>query len=69
MIDNPTYSGSPKNLNFTDLGDSTGFKTFKIPALTIRYLHFAPFSNMSKGHKISPHGRISALLQIVIVLN
>jgi hypothetical protein len=45
------------------LGDIAGFKKFKIPALTIRDLHFALFSDMSLKHKISSNGRISAPLQ------
>jgi hypothetical protein len=37
-------------------------KLWAIRLLTIRYLHFALFSDMSMGHKISSHDRVSALL-------
>jgi len=46
------------------VGDSAGFKTFKNPVLTISDPHFAPFSDMSMGHRIFSHGQISAPLQI-----
>ena len=45
------------------VGDSAGFKTFKIPVLTISDLQFAPFSDMSVGHKIFSHVRISVQSQ------
>jgi len=34
------------------IGDSAGSKTFKNPVLTIRHLHFAPFSDKSLQPKI-----------------
>jgi hypothetical protein len=36
--------------------------------ISIRYLHFAPFSDMSVRHRISLRGRISALLQVFTLL-
>ena len=36
----------------------------KNPELTIRYPHFAPFSDISAQHKISSHGWISGRSQI-----
>ena len=48
---------------FEYVGDSAGLKTFKKLVLTIMYPHFALFSDMSIGHRISSHGQISDPLQ------
>ena len=41
-----------------------GFKTSKIPVITIMYLHFTCFSDIIVRHKIFLHGQNSALLQL-----
>jgi hypothetical protein len=46
-----------------DVGVISIFETDKIRVLTIRYPHFASFSDMSVKHRISLHGRISDLLK------
>ena len=55
------------------IGDSAGSKTFKNPVFTIRYSHFALFSDISLQHKISLVGRtmgsiakLKRLAQVVI---
>jgi len=42
---------------------SHGFKLGQTRVFSISDPHFAPFSDMSMGHKIFLHGQISALLQ------
>ena len=49
------------------LGVITRNKADQIHVITIRYLHFAPFSDMSLGHKISLQGLILSLWQLLKV--
>jgi hypothetical protein len=51
-------------IRFGYVGDRTGCTTFKIYLLTIRFLHFTPFSDMYLRKKIFSLALISALLQI-----
>jgi hypothetical protein len=46
------------------IGGIPKIKMGPICMIPIRYPNFAHFSDMSMGHKISSHGRISDLFQI-----
>jgi len=41
-----------KHYGLCNVGDSAGFKTFKIPVLTFTYLQYATFADIVMRHRI-----------------